>query len=174
VIGESGDRYTLSLAVAADAAALAEMRTAAADRLTEDYGLGHWSARVTERGVLSSLQHARVLVLRDGDDIVATLRLATKKPWAIDKAAFTPVERAIYLTDMAVDPRRQREGLGRRLMREAEEIVRGWPAEAIRLDAYDDPAGAGPFYAKCGYREVARVVFRGVPLIYYEKLTTNN
>ena len=43
-------------------------------------------------------------------------------------------------------------------------------ADAIRLDAYDAEAGAGEFYVKCGFREVGRVAYRGVPLTYYERL----
>ena len=45
-----------------------------------------------------------------------------------------------------------------------------WPANSIRLDAYDDPAGAGGFYRACRYREVAHVTYRDVPLLYYELL----
>jgi hypothetical protein len=35
---------------------------------------------------------------------------------------------------------------------------------------FDGEAGAGAFYAKCGFREVGRVVYRNVPLIYFEML----
>ena len=41
-------------------------------------------------------------------------------------------------------------------------------ADAIRLDAYDAHAGAGSFYAKCGFKERGRVVYRDDPLVYYE------
>src|ERR1035437_7340522 len=34
---------------------------------------------------------------------------------------------------------------------EVERIAKAWPADAIRLDAYDAEAGAGPFYASCGW-----------------------
>jgi GNAT superfamily N-acetyltransferase len=71
---------------------------------------------------------------------------------------------------MAVDPLVQRRGIGRRLVREAIAAGRAWPADAIRLDAYDAEAGAGPFYAKCGFREVGRVSYRGNPLVYFELL----
>jgi len=39
---------------------------------------------------------------------------------------------------------------------------------AIRLDAYDAEAGAGRFYARCGYTELGRAIYRSAPLIYYE------
>jgi hypothetical protein len=31
-----------------------------------------------------------------------------------------------------------------------------WPADAIRLDAYDHPAGAGTFYTRCGFLHVGQ------------------
>ncbi|HEY1600831.1 MAG TPA: hypothetical protein VGG64_14580 [Pirellulales bacterium] len=46
----------------------------------------------------------------------------------------------------------------------------GWPADAVRLDAYDASAGAGGFYSHCGFSEVGRPVYRGAPLVYYELL----
>lgn len=105
---------------------------------------------------------------RSGRRIVGSLRLATKKRWAIDISYFTPVERPLYLTGMAVDPEFQNKSVGRLLLQEAHAMARAWPADAIRLDAFDAPAGAGPFYAKSGYREVARVKYKGNPLVYFE------
>jgi GNAT superfamily N-acetyltransferase len=153
-----------------DAADLARLRCAAANHLTDQHGYGHWSGAITERAVLYGIRTSRVIVARSADGIVGTLRLATKKPWAIDTRYFATVRRALYLLDMAVDPRVQRQGIGRQLLDHVRAVTREWPADAIRLDAYDAAAGAGPFYAKCGFREVARISFRGVPLIYYELL----
>jgi GNAT superfamily N-acetyltransferase len=69
-----------------------------------------------------------------------------------------------------VDPAQQGRGIGRLLLDEADTVARAFPAQAIRLDAYDAAAGAGAFYAKCGYREVGRVTYRGTPLVYFERL----
>jgi GNAT superfamily N-acetyltransferase len=60
--------------------------------------------------------------------------------------------------------------VGRLLLVEAEQVARAWPADAIRLDAYDGAVGAGGFYAKHGFKEVGRVVYRGTRLIYFELL----
>lgn len=98
------------------------------------------------------------------------LRLATKKPWAIDVSYFTPVKRPLYLTGMAVSVAHQSQGLGRQALEDAERIAREWPAGAIRLDAWDAAAGSGGFYDKCGYRKRGHVVYKGTPLIYYERL----
>lgn len=161
-------KLIFSIAEAGDALELAELQTAASADLTQRFGHGFWSSVTTERGVIAGMRHTRVLVARRGRKIVGTLRLQTKKPWAIDVSYFTPVKKAIYLTGMAVLPSAQSKGIGRKLMEEAAKIVRAWPADAIRLDAFDADAGAGGFYLKCGFSEVAHVVYRKDPLIYFE------
>lgn len=149
---------------------MAELRNAAADDLTRRYGKGHWSGRCTDKGVRLGMRASRVLVARRGKRIVGTLRLVTKKPWAIDVKYFVRVPRPLYLVDMATTPDLQRQGIGRRLLESARKAARDWPGQAIRLDAYDADAGAAGFYARCGFREVGRVTYRGVPLVYFELL----
>jgi hypothetical protein len=56
---------------------------------------------------------------------------------------------------------------------DATKVAREWPADAIRLDAYDAPAGAGAFYARCGFSERGRVVYKGNPLVYYERVVAS-
>jgi GNAT superfamily N-acetyltransferase len=161
---------SVSLARVSDAAEIAALRTAAAENLTTRHGNGHWSHAATEAGVARGIRTSRVFVAWTRGRIAGTLRLATKRPWAIDPAYFVRVDRPLYLLDMAVHPARQRQGIGRLLLDHVSAVARDWPAGAIRLDAYDHAAGAGDFYSKCGYREVGRVVYRGVPLIYFEQL----
>ena len=161
-------KILVTTASEADASVIAALRTSVAEHLTSQHGKGHWSSCVTEKSVLRTIKSSRVLVARDNRDIIGTLRLETKKPWAIDLAYFKSVSRPLYLHDMAVIPGLQRRGIGRQLVEEAKTVARTWPSEAIRLDAYDSDAGAGPFYAKCGFLEVGRKTYRGVPLIYFE------
>ena len=157
-------------ATLADVPAIAALQNAAAGALTGRFGTGHWSSLVSERGAALAQRHARVRVGRSGRQILTVLRLATKKPWAIDVEYFTPVKRALYLTGMAVSVAHQQQGFGRQAMKDAQLVAEGWPANAIRLDAYDAPAGAGGFYAKCGLEERGHVVYKGNPLVYYELL----
>jgi len=163
---------SFSLATERDVPAIVVLRTAVADRLTLEHGRGHWSTAVTENGVRQAVATSRVLLARLEGAIVGTLRLATKKPWAIDVSYFTPARRPLYLIDMAVTPELQRRGIGWRLLAHALEVAAAWPADAVRLDAYDAPAGAGGFYARCGWRERGRVTYRDVPLIYFERVLT--
>ena len=142
-------------ATAGDAPMIAALHNAAAGALTARFGEGHWSTLVTERGAVQAQRHARVRVGREGGRMLTVVRLATRKAWAIDLSYFTPVRRPLYLTGLAV--------------------AAAWPADAIRLDAYDHEAGAGPFYVKCGFvkcgfEERGRVVYKGDPLVYYELL----
>lgn len=153
-----------------DVPVIAALHNAAAGALTARFGVGHWSAFVTERGALLAQRHARVRVGRDGKRIVTVLRLATKKPWAIDVSYFTPVKRPLYLTGMTVSVAHQGQGLGRLALEDARAVATAWPADAIRLDAYDAAAGAGAFYARCGYHERGHAVYKGNPLVYYELL----
>ena len=157
-----------------DAAELAALHTAAARNLVAKFGPGRWCSEVNQQQALHSIRTPQnvswLLVARERGKIVGTLRLATKKPWAIDLRYFTPCEKALYLHSMAVAPNRQREGIGRACVDEAQQITRAWPAQSIRLDAYDAPAGAGEFYSSCGFREVGRTSYRKVPLIYFEHL----
>jgi len=153
-----------------DAVELALLHAAVADKLTRQYGQGPWSSSSSERALLFHMRISTVLVARRAGSIIATLRLQTKKPWAIDKSYFTPCKRPLYLTDMAVLPRAQRRGVGRRCLEDAMRVAESWPADALRLDAYDADAGAGEFYEKCGFTEVGRVVYRRTPLIYFEHL----
>jgi ribosomal protein S18 acetylase RimI-like enzyme len=163
-------RAWLSDARLEDAAALYDLRVAVARKQTEDFGRGFWSSSGTIRGAALAIRNERVYVVRRGRRIVGSLQLQTKKPWAIDASHFTPCKRPLYLTGMAVAPNLQRKGIGRRMLVEAEAIAKAWPADAIRLDAFEGPGGAGGFYEKCGYQERGRVVYRYDPLIYYEQV----
>lgn len=165
---EGGRGFRLVAATPADAAEVAALRNAAAEDLTRRFGAGHWSGTVSEKGVLYDLRTSTVWMVRSRGQVIATLRLAIRKPWAIDISYFTPCVRPLYLTSMAVAPGRQRTGVGRRCLEHALQIARDWPADAIRLDAYDAPAGAGAFYHKCGFREAGRTIYRGNPLVYFE------
>ena len=153
-----------------DVAAIAGLQNAASGALTARYGEGHWSGLVSERSIELGLRHARVRVGIVNRRVVSVLRLAQKKPWAIDVRYFTQVKRPLYLTGMVVSVAHQRSGLGRLALADAAKVAAAWPADAIRLDAYDAVAGAGGFYTACGYTERGHVVYRECPLVYYELL----
>lgn len=156
-----------------DIPALLNLRLAVDADQARRFGNNRWSTTITEKSVARGLKSSRVLVARRHGRIISMLRMEAKKPWAIDLKYFTPVAKAVYLHDVDVDPRVQGSGVGRQLIERAKAVARGWPVDAIRLDAYDGSSGGGTFYRQCGFTEVGRAVYRGVPLVYFEFVLTS-
>jgi GNAT superfamily N-acetyltransferase len=165
---------SISVATLRDARALAALRSTVARGMTERFGTGHWSARPGRTEVVRQLRASHVLVARRGAELIGTVRLVPALPWAIDSSAFTPVEKALYLLGLAVAPPRRGQGIGRQLVEAAKDAANSRGAQALWLDAYDHEAGAGPFYMKCGFRQVGRTAYRDVPLVYFEWLATRS
>jgi ribosomal protein S18 acetylase RimI-like enzyme len=161
---------SISEAVKGDAGALAALRSAVASDMTRQFGEGHWSARPSKAEVLRQLRASHVLVAREGDEIVGTVRLVQPLPGVFDASAFTPVDQPWYVLGLAVAPECRGRGVGRLLMDAAKQAARSRGAQALWLDAYEHEAGAGPFYMKCGFRKVGRTEYRDIPLTYYEWL----
>ena len=159
----------LQEATDADAAAVAALRVAVARQLTAKHGRGTWSyVAESEWSVRADIMTSNVYVARYRGVVAATLRLSTKPPWLGDISFFEPVRTALYLTSMAVLPKFQGKGVGRACLLDVKRIAREWPADVIRLDAYDAAAGAGDFYRKSGYSEIRRAPYNGTPLIFFE------
>ncbi|HTX75032.1 MAG TPA: GNAT family N-acetyltransferase [Terracidiphilus sp.] len=163
-------RVRLQRATAEDAADLSRMREAVSQRLRQDFGDGFWVGKPTERAALCDIRNWNVYIARYRGRLIASLALQGKKPWAIDRSYLTPGRKPLFLTRMAVDPQYQRQGIGRQCLDEARRIAEEQKADSICLDAFDCPAGAGPFYAKCGFRELGRAPYRTIPHIYYEAI----
>lgn len=160
----------LERATAEDAVAIAVLRLAAARDLTARFGEGTWSfAAETVEGVRLDLLASHVYIARVDGSVRATLRLSPKNPWMGDTDFFTPCQRPLYLTSMAVAPGWQRQGIGRACLTDMLRIAAEWPADAIRLDSYDANAGAGNFYLRCGFRCVRCAEYNGTPLIWFER-----
>ena len=162
------NNYKISVATVEDVLALVALRTAVANEMTRRFGEGDWSAAPSEALVTKQLRASRVLVARREGDIVGTVRLTTAQQWAFDTSAFSPAKTAVYVLGLAVAPEERGRGIGRALMDSAKDSVGGWPADAVWLDAYDDAAGVGAFYLRCGFREVGRAAIGQIPLIYFE------
>lgn len=134
----------------------------------ERFGDDRYTTTISEKSIARSLKSSRMVVATRRGRIVGTVRMETKKPWAIDLSYFTPACTAVYLHNVNVHPALQRSGIGRQLMERVKHVAKEWPVDAIRLDAYDGPSGGGPFYRKCGFTKLGHAVYRRVPLIYYE------
>lgn len=163
-------RIQLQLATPDDVGDLIALSISVAERLRANFGEGYWVSRATEKGTLFTMRRSNVYIARSRKKIIARVNLSTRKPWAIDTKYFTPCKKPLYIVGMSVDPSLQRSGVGRQCIAEVIAIAKQWPADTIRLDAWDAAAGAGTFYKKCGFREVGRATYRIAPLIYFEML----
>ncbi len=155
----------------ADAETIHAIRSSAADALTAEFGSGHWS-HVESLATLRrhAVDRDLFLAMNEGEAI-GTFELQSKKPGFYSKHWFAdPDAPACYLFNMAIVKTSQRHGLGRAIMAEMEALAATDGKRALRLDAYDAPAGAGVFYGKCGYDFVHEGSFNRVALRYYEKL----
>jgi GNAT superfamily N-acetyltransferase len=161
---------SIALATPEDAAAIANVISEAAYDLTAKHGHGHWSAIASAKGVLNGMSKAKVLVAKNGAEVIGSLRLTSSRPWVIDPAYFTPVPHPVYLVDMAVRPGYQRIGVGRALIEEAKKMAAALSGDSLRLDAHEGVAGAGGFYEKCGFTEMGHILYKTVPHIYFEWL----
>ena len=154
-----------------DAAAIAALRHSVAHELTKRYGHGAWSAtHASIGGVEMEIRTGELFVVREAGFLMATLRLSNQNPWIGNTDFFTERARCLYLTSMAVRVSSQRQGIGRGCVEAVKRKARESGAGAIRLDAFDAPAGAGQFYKKCGFREVRRDRYFDTALIWFELL----
>jgi GNAT superfamily N-acetyltransferase len=158
----------LVLATASDIPELMTMRMRVSQDLARKFGEGFWAGRPTESGERFLMRIGQVYIARYRGKLIATLALSTRKPWSIDVKNFRASAKPLYLRAMAVDPAQQGKGVGGKCIMEVRRIAAEADREVIRLDAFDCAAGAGEFYRKCGFAEVARVVYKGVPLIDFE------
>jgi GNAT superfamily N-acetyltransferase len=158
----------LVLASASDIPELVAMRTRVSQNLAKKFGEGYWAGRPTEGGERFLMRIGQVYIARYRGRLIATLALSTRKPWSIDVKNFRASAKPLYLRAMAVEPARQGKGLGRQCIADVRRIAAEMGRDVIRLDAFDCAAGAGEFYRECGFTEVARVVYKGVPLIDFE------
>ena len=159
---------TFATAVEADAEELASLRNAIGADQALRFGVK--SHNTTARGILSDMRHGQMLLARYKNQIAGSLVLVKKKPWAIDISYFTPAQSPLYVRSMNTAPALQHKGIGKSLLKAAiaEAKLRG--CDAIRLDAFDAPHGAGGFYTKCGFTERGRRTYRASPLVYFEWL----
>lgn len=164
-------RIELDLARNEDAAAIAALRHASARQLTKRFGHGAWSTTNSSvGGVEMEIRSGELYIAREEDVVVGTLRLSAQNPWIGGTGFFTERPNPLHLTSMAVHPTRQRQGIGRACIEAVKDLARARGGGAIRLDAFDAPAGASGFYRKCGFREVHRARYFDTPLIWMEFL----
>jgi len=110
-------------AQAKDAAAVRVIRAAAAADLTSRFGSGHWSLVVSVASVRDRAKEGGVYLIETDGAPVATFVSSDRKIGFYNAGWFAdPAAEAGYLRDLAVHPERQRQGIGRYALSEAETL----------------------------------------------------
>jgi ribosomal protein S18 acetylase RimI-like enzyme len=79
-------------------------------------------------------------------------------------------EGSFFLENVAVDPARQGQGLGRALLRFVEEQAREAGCHEIQLYTHERMIENLAYYAKLGYEETGRRTEDGYDRVYFRKL----
>ena len=150
--------------------AIHDIRAECAADLLIRHGPGHWATTSSLAYVRSEASAKSLYAVKMGSQVIATFALARKPPLFFDLEDFAfPEDPAAYLSALAVLPDFQGQGIGTWCMQQMDAITLSWDGLALRFDAYDSPAGAGPFYERCGYQPCGKFSFNKVPLVLYEK-----
>ena len=97
-----------------------------------------------------------VWVVEDGAQVVGVLELDLR-------------EDHLWVENVAVSPDQQGRGLGRRLLRHAEDEARRHGLREIRLLTNERYAANIAMYTRYGYRETHRQPHLGTDLVYFRK-----
>ena len=147
------------------AACIADMRKA---------GIEQWDDVYPDRPTL--LQDARdgtlYLASVAAEPLVGVLVVnSVQSPEYSDVSWTIPGARIAVVHRLMIDPRYQRRGLARELMRFAEERAAALGCDCVRLDAYSKNPGALQLYDRLGYHDAGSVTFRkGVFRCFEKKL----
>jgi ribosomal protein S18 acetylase RimI-like enzyme len=136
-----------SPAATLDIAEIADGDVAAVIALWQACGLTRpWNDPASDIALARRGEHSTVLVGRVASDIVATAMVGHDghRGW-------------VYY--VAVDPDRQKQGLGRTIMNAAEDWLRAAGIAKLQLLVRRENAKAGAFYQSLGYDEAATVVY---------------
>jgi GNAT superfamily N-acetyltransferase len=85
-----------------------------------------------------------------------------------------PMQKAIYVSHLAVLPNFQGKGIGTWSMGTIEGIATDWGCVAVRLDAYEKHDELIKFYNKLGYRRRGIIKYQGLRLVCFEKIIKNS
>jgi protein-tyrosine phosphatase len=134
----------------ADAAAIAQLREAAARWLLAR-GIDQWRpGEITEAHVLDWLAGGRVYLIERDGVVVAAVRVA----WADPAVWGDQLEIAGYLHALVSSRAQEDRGLGAVLLGHAEEVIARTGRHMARLDCRADNLALRAYYRRAGYDEV--------------------
>lgn len=149
---ESDERASFRLATDAD---VPELRCLvnAAYRVLGEMGLNYTGVTQDEEVTRQRMRRGEVHLLKLEGQLVGTVKLDVRRP--------PDGEPHVYLSQLAVDPSHQRQGLGGRLLRLAEDRARRAGVHRVRLDTAIPAEHLIRWYGAHGYAKVGEVQWPG-------------
>ena len=135
-------------------------------------GIEQWDDVYPDRQMM--LQDARdgslYLASVDQEPLVGTLVVNdVQSPEYLDVPWTMTGDRIAVVHRLMIDPRYQRRGIARELMRFAEQRAEALGCDCVRLDAYSKNPGALELYHRLGYHDAGSVTFRKGVFRCFEK-----
>lgn len=140
----------------------------------ESQGVYQWSEYYPNlRIVKDDIKHGSMHMLKENEEILGIITLNEDQPSEYECLGWSTHEgRILVMHRLAVSPRWQMQGIGRKILDFAEEYAVDNGYSSIRLDAYSGNPRALRLYEKHQYKRVGQVHFprRDIPFYCYEKI----
>lgn len=162
----------LRRARAEDAAPLHALIAAAGRHLLAQ-GFDNWTPPYPLERFVADVAAGTVYGAWDDAGPVATFTLAPAPPRPYEDMRLwaEPDAPACYLNRLAIDPARQRAGLGRWCLARVDDLARDAGARAVRCDVLFANAGVRGFYERSGYALRGERVHGGRRFATYERVS---
>jgi predicted GNAT family N-acyltransferase len=135
----------------------------ACTRVLQARGIDQWGDEYPTRDMIAAnIEAGKVYACEVGNELAAVITVGAEGssgahadiPWRGEEAS------ALYLNQLAVDPKRQGQGLGNFCMTFAEKLAERRGARSLRLDAHVKNTPLRPWYRRRGYEERGLVAYR--------------
>jgi len=143
-------------------------------RHMENKGIFQWNDHYpTLKIIASDIESGSMYVLKNGGDLLGMIAINEEQSpeygqlnWRVRSGKVLVIHR------LAIDPKWQKQGIGRQLMDFAENYALENGYASIRLDAYSGNPRALQLYERRGYQKAGQLVFplRELPFFVYEKV----
>ena len=157
----------------ADLPALLRLFASCADGMQKN-GIDQWDHSYPNEDVVARDVNgcSSYLARDDSGRLVATICLNREQHPTYQTVHWIGREPVLAVHRLCVDPVRQKDGIGSRLMEFAEQYAAQSGYSSIRLDTYSGNPVALRFYERRGYRRAGQVFFnrRPEPFICFEKI----
>ena len=142
----------------------------------ESQDIYQWDEYYPTREIIGDdIENESMHVLKENGKVIGIIVLNEEQPPEWGHVNWSTREgKALAVHRLAVDPKWQNQGIGRRLLDFTEEYAANKRHTSIRLDTYSGNPRAMKLYEKHGYKRVGQVHFakRELPFYCYEKTLT--